>query len=243
MTKKHRSDDSFTISKVTLWQLATLIFVVLFVISLLTGGFGGALSEKTMKAAAPSAKAPAAKAPSNNNAPTVEVNLEGTHMLGDEDAPVTIVEWSDFQCPFCGKFYSESEKRIIEEYVNTGKVKLAYKQFPLDSLHPQATPAAVASECAAEQGKFWEYHDLIFENQRSISDANLKKWAGDLGLNQAQFDDCLDSNKYLDKVKADLAEGQAAGIRGTPGFIINGKLISGAQPFSVFQSAIEAELN
>lgn len=241
MSKKHDEDESITISVVTLWQLATLVFVVLFVISLLTGGFGGVLSEGSGKLNFfPTAKGPNK---AGNSAGIAELNLEGAHAIGNEDATVTIVEWSDFQCPFCGKFYSETEIKLRANYVDTGKVLFIYKHFPLEAIHPMATPAAVASECASEQGKFWAYHDKVFENYRSISVANLKTWAGSLGLDQKQFDECLDSNKYLDKVKADMAQGQAAGVRGTPGFTINGKLISGAQPYEVFESAIEAELN
>ncbi|MAG16108.1 disulfide bond formation protein DsbA, partial [Candidatus Woesearchaeota archaeon] len=132
--------------------------------------------------------------------------------------------------------------QIEEEYVNTGKVKFVYKHFPLDNIHPQATPAALASECAQEQGKFWEFHNTIFENQQSLSDASYKQWAVDLSLDTEKFNDCYDTQKYLSDVRDDLQKGSAAGIRGTPGFLLNGQLISGAKPFAVFEQAIEAEL-
>jgi len=236
----NKQEDAIKISKVTLWQIISFVFFVLFVISILTGGFGGTTTNKLAGKANVKNANPTPSAAVNN---PVNINLEGAHIRGDENAPVTMVEWSDFQCPFCGRFYVETEKQLVEEYVNTGKVKLIYKQFPLEQLHPFAKPAALASECAAEQGKFWEYHDKVFENQQSLNGENLKKWAGEIGLNQAQFDSCLDDQKYLDKVNADLAEGSSAGIRGTPGFLIDGQLISGAQPYSVFKSAIEAALN
>ena len=170
------------------------------------------------------------------------VNIDGAPFLGREDAPVTVVEFSDFECPFCRRWYEDSKGRLEREYIDTGKVKLVYMHFPL-SFHPEAMPAALASECAYEQGKFWEFHDLIFENQQVIGEANYKKWAGELGLDQGQFDDCYDSRKYEADVQDDFSKGQGAGIRGTPGFLVNGRLVSGAQPFQVFQAAIEAELN
>lgn len=243
MTKEGKN-ESITISKVAIWQIVTAIFAILFVASLFTGGFGvdGGLGTS---GTANGGVAPVQPSGGGGGAPAapVQVNLEGAHTLGDEDAPVTLVEWSDFQCPFCGRFFTQTKGLIEENYIDTGKVKLVYKHFPLDSIHPLATPAALASECAAEQDKFWEYHDKIFENQASLSAANLKVWAGDLGLDQDQFDGCLDSRKYIDRVTADLREGSAAGVRGTPGFILNGQLISGAQPYSVFQAAFDAALS
>ncbi len=234
-----KSEETVTLSKTTIWQILTVVFLALFVLSLLTGGFSKGFGGKAAVANNPSPTL-------NNNAGQGEaptITLEGANTMGSEDAPVVIVEWSDFQCPFCSRFALETAPSIKQNYVDTGKVLFVYKHFPLDSIHPMATPAALASECAAEQGKFWEYHDKVFENMASLSTANLKKWAGDLGLNTATFNSCLDSQKYADKVKADLQEGLAAGIRGTPGFLVNGELVSGAQPYSVFQQIIEAQLN
>jgi len=229
-------DETITMSKTLVWQILTAIFVLLFVASLLTGGFRGSIAPTNGNANNPAPDNGAAAGP-------IDVNLEGAHSMGPENAEVVIVEWSDFQCPFCSRFALETEPQIISNYVNTGKVRFVYKHFPLDSIHPMATPAALASECAAEQGKFWEYHDIVYENNAALSTDNLKKWAVDLNLDATKFNSCLDSQKYLDKVKADLQEGLAAGVRGTPGFLINGQLISGAQPYSVFQQAIESQLN
>ncbi len=231
-----KQQDTIKISKITLWQIIAFVFFVLFIISLLTGGFG--ISTET-KSAQGSMKVGTSK----SGDIATKVNLEGAQVLGDENAPVTIVEWSDFQCPFCARFYSQTEKKIVEEYVNTGKVKIIFKHFPLDQIHPFATVAALASECAGEQGKFREYHDILFNNYQAINAKNLNKWASDLGLDQSKFDSCLESQKYLSKIKSDMAEGAKAGVRGTPGFLVNGQLISGAQPYSVFKSAIEAALN
>ena len=120
-------------------------------------------------------------------------------------------------------------------------MRFVYKHLPLD-FHPQANPSALASECAREQNKFWEYHDLIFKNQGSLNEANYKTWAGQLNLKQSQFDDCFDSKKYQERIDRDLQQAEQAGIRGTPGFLVNGQVISGAQPFVNFKQVIDAEL-
>ena len=157
--------------------------------------------------------------------------------LGTPDAPVVMVEFSDFQCPYCGKFYSETEQKLRKEFVDTGVVKLVYRDLPL-SFHANAQNAAEAAECANEQGKYWEYHDKLFSNQDKLDIDSLKKYAADLGLDVAQFDDCLSTHKYADEIAADAAAAQANGITGTPGFIINGQKISGAQPYDKFVQTI-----
>jgi protein-disulfide isomerase len=178
---------------------------------------------------------------------TVETNVQtgiteqGEPIKGDEDAPVTITEWSDFECPFCTRFYEQTYPQIVEEYVETGKVKFVYRHFPLN-FHPNAQKAAEASECALEQDKFWEMHDVLFEKGVSGGVASFKQYAKDLGLDTEEFNDCLDSGRMADEVADDMSQGQNAGIRGTPGFLINDQLISGAQPFENFKTVIEAEL-
>ena len=180
-------------------------------------------------------------APTQPSAP-VDVSADDDPVKGDADAPVEIIEFSDFQCPFCNRFYTQTLPQIEEEYIATGKAKLVYRDFPLTNIHPEAAPAAAAAECADDQGKFWEYHDILFENYQTLSTSNYKQWAADLGLNQAQFDECVDSGKYEGEVAQDFSDGQAAGVTGTPTFFVNGQKISGAQPFSSFQAAIEAAL-
>ena len=162
-------------------------------------------------------------------------------MKGDKDAPVTIIEWSDFECPFCARFYRDTLPLIEEEYIKTGKVKLVFRDFPL-SFHQNAQKAAEAAECAGEQGKFWEMHDLLFEQGVEGGTAGCKQYEKQLGLNTAKFNECLDSGAMASEVRKDTADGAAAGIQGTPGFLINGKLVSGAQPFSSFKQVIDAEL-
>ncbi len=190
---------------------------------------------------APSAAAPSA--PSAPPAPTVDMKaiVDDDAVKGNKDAPVTIVEFSDFECPFCARFYSQTLKQIESQYIKTGKVKLVFRDFPL-GFHANAQKAAEAAECAGDQNKFWEMHDILFEKGVVGGVATFKKYAVDLGLNSASFNKCLDSGTHAAEVQKDLADGSAAGIQGTPGFVINGKVISGAQPFQVFQAAIEAEL-
>lgn len=172
----------------------------------------------------------------------VDVSADDDAVKGDKNAPITIIEFSDFQCPFCERFYTETLSELDEKYIKTGKVKLIYRDFPLENIHPNARPAAEASECAHEQDKYWDMHNKMFENQQSLSVANYKKWARELGLDGKKFDDCVDTNKYADEVSKDLADGSAVGVTGTPAFFVNGKSLSGAQPFSAFEALIEAEL-
>lgn len=158
------------------------------------------------------------------------------HVRGDFNAPVTLVEFSDFECPYCGRHFPTLVK-ILSDYA--GKVRLVYKHFPLP-FHKNSQKAAEASECASEQGRFWEYHDKLFENQASgFSIDKFKQWAKDLNLNSSQFNNCLDSGKYSQKVQADLNEGQQRGVTGTPATFINGNLISGAQSYDVFKKEID----
>ena len=189
-------------------------------------------------------KLPTQEAPTNTGttgAKKVDVSVDDDAMKGKKDAPVTIIEFSEYQCPFCKRFIDDAYPKIIKDYVDTGKVKYVFRDFPL-GFHDQAKPAAMAAECAGDQGKYWEYHDLLFKNQASLSAANYKKWAKDLKLDTTKFDACVDTNKHKAEVEKDFADGQKAGVSGTPAFFINGKMISGAQPYSVFKAEIEAAL-
>ncbi len=177
-------------------------------------------------------------------APTgpVDVSAENDAVRGDANAPVTIVEFSDFQCPFCGKYFSETFGQIKSQYIDTGKVKYIFRDFPL-SFHQNAKNAAMAAECVKAEGGdkvYFEYHDTLYKNQNSLDADNLKKFAKDLGVDISK---CLDDQKYASEVDADMADGQKYGVKGTPAFFIDGNLLSGAQPFSAFQTAIDAELN
>jgi predicted DsbA family dithiol-disulfide isomerase len=165
----------------------------------------------------------------------------GSPYLGREGAPVTIVEFSDFQCPFCARF-APTLKRLADNFGSD--VHVVYRQYPILSIHPQAFKASEASLCAHEQGKFWEMHDLMFAEQNSLTVAELKAMAGRLGLNQRRFDSCLDSGKYVEQVQRDMQEGERLGIRGTPAVFVNGVAIpGGAVPYETVAAAVERELN
>ncbi len=178
----------------------------------------------------------------------VNVSADDDAALGNPDAPVTIIEFSDFQCPFCRRFWKETLPQIKQTYIDTGKARLIYRDFPL-SFHPGAIPSAEGTQCAREQDKFWEMHDAIFEEQEKQGSGTIqftaddvKKWAAKIGLNTPKFNKCLDSRKYKQEVEKDIADGWAAGVTGTPATFINGKLIVGAQPFSAFKVIIDEEL-
>jgi len=162
----------------------------------------------------------------------------GSPSKGPSNAPVEIVEFSDFQCPYCLRA-NPTVSQVLSTYGN--RVHFVYRHYPLPG-HPGARPAAEASACAADQGKFWEYHDRLFADQTKLNDADLKKTAGDLGMDRAKFDACVDQHKFKAMVDADMAAGQDAGVDGTPAFFINGRMISGAQPFDQFQKLIDEEL-
>lgn len=177
------------------------------------------------------------------NIPDILKNIaDDDPILGNPSAPVTMVEFSDFQCPFCKRMWATTLPQIKEKYVKTGKVKFVYRDFPISSIHEHAQKAAEAAQCAHEQGKFWEYHDMLFENQSALGVANFKKWARELGLDGASFDQCLESDKYKAEVEKDLADGTLLGVQGTPGTFVNGELIVGAVPYEEFEKTIEAKL-
>jgi protein-disulfide isomerase len=158
---------------------------------------------------------------------------------GPASAPVTLIEFSDFQCPFCQRVMP-TLKQIREKYGD--KVRIVWKDFPLTQIHPQAFDAAVAGNCAQEQGKFWALHDRLFPNQQALQPEFLKKYAADAGLDSAKFDACLDSTKYQQKVQDAISAGTRLGVSSTPTVFINGRLVSGAQPYEVFASVIDEEL-
>lgn len=181
--------------------------------------------------------------PSNN--PTIDDDV----ILGDQNAPVTFIEFGDYQCPFCKRMFDESEPQLRDEYIKTGKVKMVYRDFPLDQIHPAARPAAEAAECARDQGKYWAYHDELFEQQNKLHDGtiNYVALAGALGLNTAQFDKCLKDGKYKAEVEKDYQDGLRVGVQGTPSNFVIGPdgeaaPLPGAQPYSSLKAAIEKAL-
>ena len=157
---------------------------------------------------------------------------------GPANAPITIVEFSDFQCPFCSRV-NPTLAQVREKYGD--KVRIVFRQFPL-SFHQQAQKAAEASLCAGDQGKFWELHDAMFADQQALGVDQLKTKAAGLGVNAEQFNQCLDSGKHAATVQADLKDGSAAGVSGTPAMFINGRFLSGAQPLNEITKVIDDEL-
>ena len=158
---------------------------------------------------------------------------------GPENAPVTIVEFSDFECPYCSRVVPTLEQ-IIETYGD--RVRLVFRQFPLNNIHPNAQKAAEASLCANDQGKFWEMHDLMFKEQKSLELEQLKEKAARLELDVEAFNGCLDSSKYADVVMSDQESASQIGVSGTPALFINGRFLSGAQPYEQLSAVIDEEL-
>jgi len=179
------------------------------------------------------------------------VSIAGNLILGKKGAPVTMIEFSDYQCPFCKRFFETALPTLKAEYIETGKVRYVFRDFPLDQIHPHARKAAEAAHCAGDQGKYWEMHDLLFQNQQALQVESLKTHARSLRLNGAAFDSCLDRDTYAAEVQKDFEDGVAAGVRGTPSFFIGktrsddtvqGVYLSGALPTPVFRQAIDNAL-
>jgi len=255
--RKRNDDELFVVKK---WHIYLVIATVLSFIagmavrSLLLGPMPYyAVASAPPGAASPiptSACAVATPTPPPTSSPTapqpsptagvVQVSADDDPALGPEDAPVLIVEFSDYQCPFCARVASETLPQILEAY--EGKIRLVFRDFPLTSMHSNAQKAAEAAECADDQGQFWAYHDILFQNQQALDIDSLKEYAQELGLDTDAFNECLDSGQYTPEVENDLAQGQSYGVTATPTFFINGRLLRGAQPFSAFEAMIEEEL-
>lgn len=203
-----------------------------------------ALAILTMVGIAALALRPTNEARTVPTASSIEVSLDKS--VGEENAPIVVVEYGDFQCPACQYFFQTSVKQLKEQYVQPGKVRFVFRQFAF--LGDESRWAAEASECANEQGRFWEYYDKLYEEQNGenvgvFSKDNLKKFAVDLGLDTAVFNQCLDSGRYAEKVEQETSEGQAAGVRGTPSVFVNGQLIEGGIQYDVLQAAVDAALS
>ena len=244
--KKSEQEKELTIKirKQDIWKYTTFLFAALFVIALFWsplsswGTNSGSGSNQPIN-------------PTVNNPPTGNLKVvidDNDPVFGDKNAPITIVEYSDFQCPFCERAYSGAIASFKQsDYFKSGKVNLVYKHFPLNSIHPFAQKAAEAAECANRQGKFWEYHNMLFENQQSLDVASLKSYATKVGLDTTKFNKCLDSGEAKDEVDKESQQAQAAGGQGTPYFVLINKAgktqaVSGAVPYSQFESAIQSLL-
>ena len=171
--------------------------------------------------------------------PRTEVSFDPARVRGNAKAKVMIIEFSDFQCPYCGQVEA-TLKSVLGKHGD--KVALAFRDMPIPQIHPQALMAAEAARCAGEQGKFWEYHDLLFGDQNRLDHNSLVEKARNLKLDEKQFDSCVTSEKYKTQIQQDVQEGKSAGVTGTPGFFINGILLSGTQPEAAFDKVIEEQL-
>jgi len=210
---------------------------------------------KSLLQRAPQAAVPAA--PARAAAPVeptdVVVSIDGAPFKGDKGAKVTVVEFTDYQCPFCSRHFRQTWPQLEQDYVKTGKVKFFLREMPLEALHPQAFKAAEAARCAAEQGKYWEMHDRLFANQGALARKDLSASAQALGLDLGTFDKCVDSGSVAEIVRKDLADSDKAGARGTPTFYVGltepnssevkaVRVIRGAQPYAAFKEAIDSVL-
>lgn len=168
-----------------------------------------------------------------------DVSAANRPSIGPEGAPITIIEFSDYECPFCKKFHAETFGKIMDTY--KGKIRFVYRNFPLTGIHPDASPAAEAANCAGEQGDYWAYHDKLLSGA-TLGDQVYTQYATDLGLDLTKFQDCRTNHKYQSIIQEDYNFAENLGIRSTPTFFINGLAIVGAQPFEVFKQVIDQEL-
>ncbi|HTY39793.1 MAG TPA: DsbA family protein [Candidatus Paceibacterota bacterium] len=203
-------------------------------------------TQPTAPSAAPTAAAPTQQ-PTGDTSKILAIGSRDV-VLGDPKAPVTVIEYADYQCPFCGRFFTQVTNPLRDDYIKSGKVKMVFRDFAF--LGPESTAAAEAAECAKDQGKYWLFHDALFnaeiadgqENSGNLTPTLFLKLAKDVGMDTKAFGTCVDSHKYADEVQKSAADGRAIGVQATPTTFVDGQMISGAIPYSQFKSAIDAEL-
>ena len=224
-------------------QFNVVTFVVAFVLGLTAGYFAWGY-EKTPDGKTQVIEVPAAdevqQEPAQQEAIRYDIPTEGFPFDGPEDAPIVIVEFSDFECPFCTKWHNETYLPLLEEYPD--QIKLVYRNFPLTSIHPNAYLSAEAAMCAGDQDAYWPYHEKLFVGEHGLSKLALNEYARELELDTATFEECLESRRYQDFVRADMDYAISIGVQSTPTFYINGQLVVGAQPIQVFRQIIDREL-
>ncbi len=218
------------------------LIVIAFAAGLLAGFLiWGAQGQNTPQ---PQAAAPQAQDANPQAAPDeptrYDVATDDDPALGPENAPVTIIEFSDYQCPYCRRWAEQVEGELVKTYGD--KIRIVYRDFPLTQMHPEALPAAEAANCAGEQGKYWDYHDALFSQKYGLGQDAYLAYAKDLGLDTDQFTACMEEHRYRDEVLADQQYALQLGVQSTPTFFINGIAVVGAQPFEVFKSIIDKEL-
>jgi protein-disulfide isomerase len=220
------------IPRLNFWKVSTIVLAIFLIASVYSGGFRTAGDVADVPDEQPEVPKP-----------TVfkDIDIEGDPVKGDENAELYLIEFSDYECPFCGRFVTDTLPEIEENYIDTGKVKHVFKDFPL-GFHADAHLAAEAAECADDEGKFWEYHDLLFENQDALDEESLKGYAEELELDD--FDECLADGTHEKEVDEDMADGRQKGLTGTPSFLVGNDEVGyvkivGAQPYGVFEAAFD----
>jgi protein-disulfide isomerase len=234
------------------WHLYALVMPLIFVIGL---GFGYLLrgwaplpgtsadTSEFTSSSEPAVEMPQANAEASSASQQVvryDVPVDDDPMLGADDAPITIVEFSDYECPYCRQWHSEVYSQLIDTYGD--QIRFVYRDFPLESIHSNANSAAQAANCANEQGVFWDYHDKLFSMEQGLGNEAYLEYASQLEVDEVSFKECIDSGRYQEEVQADFEFAANLGVRSTPTFFINGIAVVGAQPFDIFQKIIEQEL-
>lgn len=256
--KKDSSEDNTGLRTVTL--KSTHVMSAVFILGITLGFIGGILAPvqigqsnaQALNAADnnidPADNQPSPAQDTSNEISMEQIDMEGEPVMGDGSAPVTMVIYEDLECPFCQRFEQGAMPQIVSNYVETGQVKLVWKDLPLP-MHPWAKPGAAAMECVYREGgdePFWNVKDRIFENQNSFSESNveskIKSYAAEEGVSEKAIQSCIDNQNPMEEVKDDMKEASGLGISGTPTSIVNGKKLVGAQPFSRFETAIESAL-
>jgi protein-disulfide isomerase len=176
----------------------------------------------------------------DENVKRYDVSMDGDPSQGPENAPVTIIEFSDYQCPYCTKWYDDVYARLMKDY--EGKIRFVYRDFPLYSIHPQAQSAAEAANCAGEQGAYYQYHDALFGQKNGLDAQAYSLYASELNLNVEQFNQCVSERRFQAEVEADFKYASSLGVSSTPTFFVNGLAVVGAQPYEVFKQIIDKEL-
>lgn len=224
--------------------LLPLAFVVGLAVGFLLWGRPQETAAAAPQAAAPQAAAPQAAAAQAEATPQqikrYDVPVDDDPSQGPADAQITLIEFSDYQCPYCSKWHNEVWPKLKEAF--PGQIRFVYRDFPLMGLHESAAPAAQAANCAGEQDQYWAYHDKLFSGDYDFSSDGFKKIAGDISLDTAKFDECVSTERFKAEVEADYQYAAELGIRSTPTFFVNGIPLVGAQPYEVFKELIDKEL-
>jgi protein-disulfide isomerase len=243
--KPEKADNTITFKRSHLYAvLLPLAFVAGLSVGFIFWGRSSGTPPQT--AAAPqtnSAASAASEANASQQSQKVtryDIPIDDDPILGPENAPITIIEFSDYECPYCRQWHEQVYHRLFETYPD--QVRLVYRDFPLYNSHPNAVPAAEAADCADEQGAFWDYHDKLFGMELGLSSEAYQQYAEDLNLDMDAFNECVETRKYREEVQADYTFASNLGVRSTPTFFINGIALVGAQPFEVFQQVIDKEL-